>query len=236
MNILITGSSSGIGLEIFNELKKDKKNNFFLISRSKQKEINKKNIKHYSIDLSNLNLLKTKLKKILKDANNTVDLIICNAAQGVFGNLENISFNQYKKTMDINFFSHLMIIKSVIPLMKKKNYGHIVNISSGAGIVGLNKSSNYSASKSAMQVLIESISTELNKYNIHAKNIFPGPTKTNFFKQNIHLYKNSLINRGENVKKISQLIVKNLFKKKINIFCQKKTMASFVLKMFPNLL
>jgi short-subunit dehydrogenase len=51
MNILITGASSGIGLEIFNELKKDKDNNFFLIYRKKQNKIQKYNVKNYKIDL-----------------------------------------------------------------------------------------------------------------------------------------------------------------------------------------
>lgn len=235
MNILITGASSGIGLEIFNELKKDKDNNFFLISRKKQNKIYKDNVKHYQIDLSNLKVLKKKLNKIANDSEKKIDLIICNAGQGVFGELENINFEQYKKIMDINFFSHLMLIKFVIPLMKKKKYGHIVNISSGAGIIGLKMSSNYSVSKSSTQVLIESINKELIRYNIYAKNIFPGSTKTNFFKNNKYI-KHKPTNNGEDVKKISKIIVKNLFKKKLNIFCQKKTMASFILKIFPNLL
>ena len=61
MNILITGSTSGIGLEILNQLKKDEKNNFFLISRSIKKDIIKKNIHSYKLDLSNIKLLRVKL-------------------------------------------------------------------------------------------------------------------------------------------------------------------------------
>ena len=76
MNILITGASSGIGLEIFNELKKDKDNNFFLISRKKQNKIHKDNVKHYQIDLSNLKLLKKKLKIIANDSEKKIDLIL----------------------------------------------------------------------------------------------------------------------------------------------------------------
>ena len=76
MNILITGTTSGIGLSILNQLKKDKKNNFFLISRKFKKNLSVKNTKNYQIDLSNIKLLKNKIKIILKDASNRIDLII----------------------------------------------------------------------------------------------------------------------------------------------------------------
>ena len=232
MNILITGSTSGLGQEIFNDLKKDKKNKFFLISRNSK--LKNDNVRSYNLDLSNYKMLDKKIKQILKDSKNKIDLIICNAAQGVFGNIDEIKMNEYKKDLDVNFFSHLLIIKSFIPYMKKQKYGHIINISSGAAIVGLERSSSYSVSKSCMQTLIESIHPELIKYNIYSKNIFPGPTKTNFFRKNKYI-KHKINSKGKSVKKISALIVQNLFKKKINIFCQKKTMASYIIKAFPGL-
>ena len=235
MNILITGATSGIGLAILNQLKKDKENNFFLISRKIKKGLSIKNTKNYKLDLSNIELLKKKIKIILKDADNRIDLVICNAGQGVFGDVQDVNLKQYQKVMNINFYSHLLIIKSIIPIMKKQKFGHIINIASGAGIVGLEKTSSYSISKSCMQILIESMHKELSKYNIFPKNIFPGATKTNFFKNNIYIKHKAKI-QGENVKKISALIIQNLFKKKINIFCQKKTMSSFLIKVFPNLI
>lgn len=67
MNILITGTSSGLGKEIFNELKKDKKNFFFLINRKSKN--NSKNVKNYNVNLSNHRLLKNKIKKIITDSN-----------------------------------------------------------------------------------------------------------------------------------------------------------------------
>jgi short-subunit dehydrogenase len=235
MNILITGTTSGIGLEILNHLKKDKENKFFLISRKLKKNLSIKNIRNYKLDLSNIELLKKKIKLLLKDANNKIDLIICNAGQGIFGDVQDINLKQYQKVMNINFYSHLLIIKSIIPIMRKQKFGHIVNIASGAGIVGLEKTSSYSISKSCMQILIESMHKELSKYNIFPKNIFPGATKTNFSKKNIYI-KHKAKTQGKDVKKISSLIIQNLFKKKVNIFCQKKTMASFIIKAFPSLI
>ena len=232
MNILITGTSSGLGKEILNELKKNKKNNFFLINR-KQK-VKSKNIKTYNVDLSNHIKLNRLMKKIIVDSKKKVDLIICNAAKGVFGYVDQIEIKDYKNDMDVNFYSHLIIIKSLIPIMKKNHYGHIINIASGAGIVGISKSSSYSISKSCMQILIESIHSELNKFNIFTKNIFPGPTNTNFTKKNRYI-KHKVNISGKNSNEISKIIIKNLFKKRINIFCQKKTAAAFLIKTFPYL-
>ena len=232
MNILITGVTSGLGKEIFNELKKDKNNFFFLLNR--KSKIRSKNVKTYNVDLSNHKHLKGKIKKIVDQSKKRIDIIICNAAQGVFGNITEININDFRDDMEVNFYSHLLIIKSFLPYMKKNKYGHIVNIASGAGIVGLRNSASYSVSKSCMQILIESIHKELTRYNIYSKNIFPGPTKTNFTKKNKYIgHKVNMT--GENASKIAKIVIKNLYKKKINIFCQKKTFGAFLIKTFPNL-
>ena len=85
-----------------------------------------------------------------------------------------------------------------------------------------------------MQIVIESIHHELVKYNIFAKNIFPGPTRTNFTQKNKYI-KHKVNMTVANVTKISKIIIKNLYKKKINIFCQKKTFGAFLIKIFPHL-
>ena len=231
MNILITGASSGLGKEIFNELKKDKRNFFFLINR--KSVIKSKNVKTYNVNLSNHKLLKDKIKKVMTDSKKKIDLIICNAAQGVFGYVDEIKINEFKNDMDVNFYSHLLIIKSFLPFMKKNRYGHIINISSGAGIIGLKKSSSYSVSKSCMQILIESIHHELVKYNIFAKNIFPGPTRTNFTQKNKYI-KHKVNMTGANVTKISKIIIKNLYKKKNKYILSKKNIWCFFNKNFPS--
>ena len=121
--------------------------------------------------------------------------------------------------------------------MKLKNFGHIINISSGAGIFGFKDSSSYSISKSCMQILIESMHMENINNNIYAKNIFPGLINTDFENKNQYhnkKEKNSPFKKKE-TNLIANKIVKNIFSKKLNIFCQLNTIVAFIIKLFPNL-
>jgi|TARA_B100001964_G_C14234890_1_gene601932 hypothetical protein len=235
MNIIITGASSGIGYELFKILRKKKENNFFLLSRNTKKINKNKKVKIYKIDLKNKKKLTNIVKKIIVHSNKKIDLIICNAAEATFGPVDKIPIEHYEKNFDVNFFSHLILIKSILPLMKRENKGHIVNISSGAGIFGFQNSSSYSIGKSSMQILIESLYHECKAKNIHTKNIFPGLTNTNFYQRNIYLMKRKKDKLLMNKNIVAKKIASNLFKKKLNIFCQNKTKISYLIKIMPNL-
>ena len=117
--------------------------------------------------------------------------------------------------------------------MISKNFGHIINISSGTAIIGLKNTSSYSASKSSMQNLIESLYFENIKKNIYPKNIFPGSIDTNFDQKNKFYGNNEKINiiKKKNTNIIADRIVKNMFSKKLNIFCQPSPRLSIVLKL-----
>tara|TARA_X000000950_G_scaffold289268_1_gene411437 strand:- start:6758 stop:7492 length:735 start_codon:yes stop_codon:yes gene_type:complete len=236
MNFIITGANSGIGLEILKILSKNSNYKFFLIIREDKNIKHFKNSKFYKVDLKDLKKVEKVSKKIIKDSRGKIDVVICNAAQGTFGPVEKIKLIDYKNDLRANFFSNLILIKSFLPFMVKKKYGHIVNIASGTGIFGFENSSSYALGKSNMQILIETIYQENLKNNVYSKNIFPGLTNTNFFKKNKYLakkYKNTSI--GQNKEFIANEIVKNIFSKKINIFCQFKTRMAFWIKIFPKL-
>ena len=101
--------------------------------------------------------------------------------------------------------------------MINNNSGHLINISSGTGIVGLGNASIYSMSKSALQAFTESLNDELISKNINITNFFTG----------------YLTNR--NVDLISKKITKNIDTKKFNFFIRKYIYFSYLIKLFPNL-
>ena len=121
--------------------------------------------------------------------------------------------------------------------MKSRNFGHIINISSGAGIFGFKDSSSYSISKSCMQILIESMHIENISNNIYAKNIFPGLINTNFENKNKYYDKKEKIPffKKKETHAIANKIIKNIFSKKLNIFCQLNPIVAFIIKLFPSL-
>ena len=158
MNFLITGATSGLGKELFNSLSKNPSYNFFLLSKNIDELNNikkiKKEIKIYHLDLNKIEKTEIIANQILKDSQNKIDVIICNAAEGTFGSVNEIPAEKFLSNFNTNFFSHLILIKSIYPTMKSRNFGHVINISTGAGIFGFEDSSSYSMSKSCMQILI----------------------------------------------------------------------------------
>ena len=239
MNFLITGATSGLGKELFNSLSKNPSYNFFLLSKNID-ELNKiktikEEVKIYHLDLNETKKTEIIANQILKDSQNRMDVIICNAAEGTFGSINEIHTDKFLNNFNTNFFSHLILIKSIYPTMKSRNFGHIINISTGAGIFGFENSSSYSISKSCMQILIESIHMENINNNIHAKNIFPGFINTNFENKNKYFNKKEKIYffKKKETNIIANKIVKNIFSKKLNIFCQLNPMVAFIIKLFP---
>ena len=83
----------------------------------------------------------------------------------------------FKTNVDSIFYCS----KSIIPVMKENNGGHIVNISSIAGTNGISGMAAYCATKHAVRGLSQSMFKELRNYGIKVSTIYPGSTKTNFF-------------------------------------------------------
>lgn len=92
-----------------------------------------------------------------------IDVLVNNAGIVTGKSLEESSFDEIEKTMTVNSISHFWTIKKVLPLMIEKNSGHIVTISSAAGIIGVPKLADYCASKFAAFGIDESLRMELHK-------------------------------------------------------------------------
>ena len=239
MNILLTGCTSGLGYELSHLLQKDEQNNLFLISKNKKKlkKFKKyKNVKLYNLDLKNLRQVHAVTKKILKDSRKLIDVIICNAAHPTRGSIKDTPHNAFREDLDINFFSNLIIIKKILPIMTKRREGHIINISSGAAIVGLKNLSSYSVSKSSMQILFESARNEFLQFNVYFKNFFPGTINTEFEKKakNYGLFEKKKVKK-KSVEKAAIKILNSLYTKRFNNFVSTSTMASFILKSMPSI-
>jgi len=124
-------------------------------------------------DVSNFfNNIKKKTKRI--------DALINNVGiAGPTGTIEKLNSDDWERTLKINVVSHFYFTKLAIPMLKKNKGGSIINISSGAGIMGFPLRSPYAASKWAVVGMTKTVAMELGKYKIRVNAICPGTIKGN---------------------------------------------------------
>lgn len=184
MKALITGASSGLGLEFARYLA-TKKYELILVARNKEKleEIQNKLPTKTTIivmDLSNDQKVK-ELCVLLK--NESIDMLINNAGFGIFGDFESCELSKELEMVDTNIKAVHILTKYVLRTMINKNKGYILNVSSSAGFMpGGPLMSTYYATKSYVYSLTESINFELKKKksNVVVSVLCPGPVDTNF--------------------------------------------------------
>ena len=107
-----------------------------------------------------------------------IDALINNVGvAGPTGTIEKLSSDDWEKTLKINVISHFYFTKLAIPMLKKNKGGSIINISSGAGIMGFPLRSPYAASKWAVIGVTKTLAMELGKFKIRVNAICPGTIK-----------------------------------------------------------
>jgi 3-dehydrosphinganine reductase len=108
----------------------------------------------------------------------TPDILITSAGIVEPGYFEDQSVKIFHQMMDVDFFGVLHVVRAVSPGMVRRQSGHIVNISSGAGFVGWYGYAAYGSSKFAVRGLSEYLRTEMKPFGIKVSVVFPFDTKT----------------------------------------------------------
>jgi len=109
-----------------------------------------------------------------------LDVVINSAGFGYVGAVEDTSIAEAKAQLETNFFGTLRVCRAVLPTMRAQASGTIINISSMAGLIAIPFQALYSASKSAVEGLTESLSMEVRSYGIRVVLIEPGDFCTGF--------------------------------------------------------
>ena len=188
---LVTGSSSGIGLETALLLAR---NGFHTYASMRNLE-KSKNITQLAnkeklplqvvqLDVNDDRSVKEAIDKVVAE-NQRIDVLVNNAGYGLFGALEDLSIEEIKAQFETNFFGVVRVTQQVLPVMRKQNNGIIVNIISVGGRIGIPGLSAYHSTKFALEGLSESISYELEPFGIRVVIIEPGVIRTNIINSSI---------------------------------------------------
>lgn len=158
--VLLTGASRGIGKAIAAKL-----NNEYKILSPTRNEL----------DLTDDRSIDTYAQTV---AGNNIDIIINNAGVNVPQWIDELTDENIEQTMKINLIAPIKLTRAVVPSMKKRKWGRIVNISSAFGVVARGKQTLYSATKHGLNGFTKALAIELAPYNILVNSVCPGFAKT----------------------------------------------------------
>jgi len=120
------------------------------------------------------------LGKVLAE-HGRLDVLVNNAGVGGGGSVEESSTARFREVMETNFFGALRCIKAVVPGMRERRQGCIVNVTSLSGRIALAPAAAYCASKFALEALSECLAQELKEFNVRVAIIEPGVIATPIF-------------------------------------------------------
>ena len=179
-NVLVTGGSRGIGKACVELFLKAGANVAFTFNSAKEeadkivseyKKLSK--VKNYRVNLADLSEIENQVGSIFNDFGN-IDVLVNNAGIWKEVAIDKMTIEEWNEMMSVNLTSTYYITKLLVPKMKEKHFGRIINISSTAGQRGEAFHSHYAASKGGMISLTKSLAAELGEYNITVNCIAPG--------------------------------------------------------------
>lgn len=172
-NIIITGTSSGIGLVLAEYFGK-KGHHVFGLSR---KKTDSPYFTSIPTDITDAIQVKNAIDEILK-INPKIDFLINNAGMGMVGAVEDTSADEIQRLFALNLIGAVQMMSAVLPTMRNQKFGKIINVSSIGSEMGLPFRGFYSASKAALDKVTEAIRYEVMSWNIDVCALHLGDIKT----------------------------------------------------------
>lgn len=132
-------------------------------------------------DVASIDEVDQSYKATVDHWKDTPDILINNAGLGYEGFIDEISPAQWHEMVNVNINGIFYCSRLAVPDMKKKEQGHIINISSIAGTTGIPGMSGYCGTKHAVRGISHSMYKELRNFGLKVTCIYPGSVQTNFF-------------------------------------------------------
>src|SRR5262245_20819055 len=173
--VLVTGCSSGIGKAICDQLAMGGTT----VYGGSRRPCTPSQWTHVPLDVTEQSSVDAAVADVLRQESRLDALVAC-AGVGLAGSLEDTDDDEAKRNFDTNFFGTARMIRAVLPTMRKQSCGKVVVIGSIGGLIGLPFVPYYSASKFALDGLIEALRGEIAPFGIQATVVHPGDLNTAF--------------------------------------------------------
>ncbi len=258
--VLITGCSSGLGLGMVEEFLNRGWRVFCTMRNSEQRRYILAEFLEKYPELTLLELEVT--NKIQRDAvvqtieqNGKLDCLVNNAGFGLLGALEDLSEEQIRQQMEVNFYAPVFLTRALLPLLRHTQ-GNVIFISSVCGYIGFPLMSAYCASKYSLEGFAESLYHELEPQKVDVTLIELGLTKSNFRKnviwgigqnqayrqmtKNYHLWQDKLTPKAKNnvplvARKVADIADKRVHQFRVRVG-EEAIFTHFVKRILPELI
>ncbi len=189
--ILISGCSSGIGLEAAKTLKA--RGWRVLATARKAEDLQRLEselgVEAFAMELSDLKSINACADAVLARTDGKIDALYNNAAYGVIGAMEDITGEVLRKHLDVNVVGTHELTRRIIPAMRAQGRGRIVTCSSVLGLVSGPFRGPYCASKFAVEAMTDALRYELKGSGISVSLLEPGPIRTQFLPSTLATFK-----------------------------------------------
>lgn len=172
---VVTGGSSGIGFCTARALR----NAGCIVYELSRREFSCESIRHLSVDVTDEQGVQAAIAHIAAETGK-IDILVNCAGFGISGAVEFTALSDAKEQFDVNFFGMVNVTKAVLPLMREKGGGRIVNISSVAAVAHIPFQTYYSATKAAIESYTCALANEVKPFGISVTALQPGDICTGF--------------------------------------------------------
>ncbi len=179
--ILITGCSSGIGRATAIEAAA-RGHRVFATARIPEtlRDLESRGrIRALALDVTDAASIRDAVASVLAEAGH-VDALVNNAGYGQYGAAEDVTTEEWRRQFDVNLFGAIEAARAVLPAMREKRRGTIVNVSSVAGKIAIPFAAPYCASKHALEAFSDALRVEVAPFGIRVAVIEAGPIETRF--------------------------------------------------------
>ena len=174
MVALVTGASSGMGYDTARALALKG----FTVYAAARRVALMEPLREYGVTPVALDLTSSESIAACLDAVGDVDILVNNAGYGYFGPLECVSMEEARRQLEVNLFGLAELCKAVLPSMRARGSGRIVNVGSVAGHACMNFGGWYNVSKFAVRAFTDSLRMEMQPFGVSVVLVEPGGVKT----------------------------------------------------------